>query len=270
MRPSRLVLAVAPFLPIGMLYGVALVLPMAAIVVNAAALGPADWGDLLHSSIVANAVRNTLADSLVIAVAGTVLAYLLAAAIWRAGPSGRVVLIALVIIPFWTSVLVKIVAWQAILRDNGLVNTILLRLGLIDTPLVLLHAPVAVMLAMIQFVLPFAVFPLLGVMLRLDPQLERAADSLGARPIHTFRWVILPLTAPGIAAAFTLILVICAGFYVIPATLGGPADGFVSNVVAVYALQLVDFNTASAIGVVLVIAVALLSLLYARIARAAA
>jgi ABC-type spermidine/putrescine transport system permease subunit I len=80
--------------------------------------------------------------------------------------------------------------------------------------------------------------------------------------------VILPLTAPGIAAAFMLILVICAGFYVLPATLGGASDGFVANVVAVYALQLVDFNTASAIGVVLVIAVALLSLLYARIARA--
>jgi ABC-type spermidine/putrescine transport system permease subunit I len=269
-QPLRIVFTLAPFLPIAALYGVALALPMAAIATNAAALSPGDWADLLRSSIVAHAVRNTVADSLVIALSGTVLAYMLAAAIWRAGPSGRVVLIALVIIPFWTSVLVKIVAWQAILRDNGVVNTVLLRLGLIDAPLVLLHAPVAVMLAMIQFVLPFAVFPLLGVMLRLDPQLERAADSLGAGPIQTFRWVILPLTTPGIAAAFTLILVICAGFYVIPATLGGPADGFVANVVAVYALQLVDFNTASAIGVVLVITVMLLSLLYGRVARSAA
>jgi putrescine transport system permease protein len=153
------VLLLAPFLPIAALYGVALVLPMAAIVTNAAALSAADWGDLLRSPIVAHAVHNTVVDSLIIAVAGTVLAYLLAAAIWRAGPSGRVVLIALVIIPFWTSVLVKIVAWQAILRDNGVVNTILLRLGLIDAPLVLLHAPVAVMLAMIQFVRDAAAGP---------------------------------------------------------------------------------------------------------------
>jgi ABC-type spermidine/putrescine transport system permease subunit I len=261
---------VAAFVPVTLLYGIALVLPMATIVRYSSALGLRGWLDLLQSSIFVHAVSNTVVDSLVIAVIGSTLAYLLAGAIWRAGPSGRVILIALVVIPFWTSVLVKIVAWQAILRDNGVVNTILLRLGLIDAPLILLHARDAVMLAMIQFVLPFAVFPILGVMLRVDPQLERAADSLGASRWRAFRWVILPLTAPGIAAAFTLIVVICFGFYVIPATLGGPADGMIANVVALYALQLVDFNTASAIGLVLVVAVLLLSLLYSRTSRAAA
>jgi ABC-type spermidine/putrescine transport system permease subunit I len=167
-------------------------------------------------------------------------------------------------------VLVKIVAWEAILRDNGLLNTVLLRLGLIATPLVMLHASTAVILGMIQYVLPFAVFPILGVLLRLDPQLELAADSLGAGPLRSFCLVVLPLSAPGILAAFMLIFVICTGFYVIPAALGSPADGMIANVVAVYALQLVDFNEASAIGLVLVVAVLLLTVLYNRISRATA
>lgn len=266
----RCVMMLAPFAPIAILYGLALALPLGTIVSNGLALGLGDWADLLQAPIFTHAVRNTVRDSLVIAVVGTVLAYMLAASIWRAGAALRVVLIALVIIPFWTSVLVKIVAWQAILRDNGLVNSVLLGWGLITAPLVLLHASTAVMLGMIQYVLPFAVFPILGVMLRLDPQLELAADSLGATPWRAFRLVILPLTMPGIIAAFTLTFVICAGFYVIPAALGGPADGMIANIVAVYALQLVDFQSASAIGLVLIVAVVLLSVLYNRVSRAIA
>ncbi len=269
-RPVRWATALAPFVPILALYGLALALPLIVIVANGLSLTAVEWHDLMQEPIFTHAVRNTVIDSAVIAVTGTVLAYTLAAAIWRASPSWRIILIALVIIPFWTSVLVKIVAWQAVLRDNGLVNTVLLRLGLIDTPLVLLHANTAVMLGMIQYVLPFAVFPILGVMLRLDPQLELAADSLGASPWRAFRMVILPLTVPGIVAAFMLIFVICTGFYVIPATLGGPADGMIANVVAVYALQLVDFQEASAIGLVLIVAVLLLTVLYNRVSRATA
>ena len=159
----------------------------------------------MQEPIFTHAVRNTIIDTLSISIAGTLLAYALAAAIWRAGPALRTILIALVIIPFWTSVLVKIVAWNAILRDNGLVNTVLLDLGLIHAPLVLLHAQTAVILGMTQYVLPFAVFPILGVLMRLDPQLEQAADSLGAGPLRAFCSVILPLSAPGIIAAFMLI-----------------------------------------------------------------
>ena len=270
MRAIRCAGRVAPFLPVAVLYGVALALPLATIIGNAMSLTGAEWLDLLQEQIFIHAVRNTVVDSLVISAVGTLLAYALAAAIWRAGPSWRAILIALVIIPFWTSVLVKIVAWEAILRDNGLLNTILLRLGLIAAPLVMLHASTAVILGMIQYVLPFAVFPILGVLLRLDPQLELAADSLGAGPLRSFCLVVLPLSAPGILAAFMLIFVICTGFYVIPATLGGPADGMIANVVAIYALQLVDFNEASAIGLILVAAVLLLTLLYNRVSRATA
>lgn len=266
-RTLRFATLAAPFLPITALYGVALALPIATIIANALSLSGSGWLGLLQEPIFTHAVRNTVIDSLAISVAGTLLAYLLAAAIWRAGPALRTVLIALVIIPFWTSVLVKIVAWNAILRDNGLVNTILLDLGLIHTPLILLHARTAVVLAMTQYVLPFAVFPILGVLMRLDPQLEQAADSLGAGPLRAFCSVVLPLSAPGIIAAFMLIFVICAGFYVIPATLDSPADGMIANVVAIYALQLVAFHEASAIGLMLVAAVLLLTLLYTRASR---
>lgn len=266
-RPLRYAAQVVPFLPITALYGVALALPIATIIANALSLSGPGWLELLREPILTHAVRNTIIDSLAISVVGTLLAYVLAAAIWRAGPALRAILIALVIIPFWTSVLVKIVAWDAILRDNGLVNTILLDLGLINASLVLLHARTAVILAMIQYVLPFSVFPILGVLMRLDPQLEQAADSLGAGPLRAFCSVVLPLSTPGIVAAFMLSFVICAGFYVIPATLGSPADGMIANVVAIYALQLVAFHEASAIGFMLVAAVLLLTLLYTRASR---
>src|SRR5271168_3727847 len=104
--PVRWATALAPFVPILALYGLALALPLIAIVANGLSLSAAEWHDLLQEPIFTHAVRNTVIDSAVIAVIGTVLAYTLAAAIWRASPSWRMILIALVIIPFWTSVLV--------------------------------------------------------------------------------------------------------------------------------------------------------------------
>jgi ABC-type spermidine/putrescine transport system permease subunit I len=122
----------------------------------------------------------------------------------------------------------------------------------------------AMVIGMIQFALPFAIFPILSVMLKMDRQLEKAAESLGGSSVSVFLHVIFPLTMPGIIASALLVFVICTGFYVIPATLGAPRDQLLANIVALYALELLDFRTASAIGVILIFLVGCLTVLYQR------
>ena len=189
--------------------------------------------------------------------------------IWRGGPIKRTVLTTIVVIAFLTTVLVKIVAFNALLRDNGVLNAMLLSLGVIREPWHLFPGKVAMIVGMIQFAVPFAIFPILGVMVRIDDRVERAAESLGAPPWRVFLHVVLPLTMSGVIAAALLVFVICTGFYVIPATLGTPRDQLLANVVALYALQLVDFNVASAGAIVLVVAVGALTVFYQRAERAA-
>jgi ABC-type spermidine/putrescine transport system permease subunit I len=147
-------------------------------------------------------------------------------------------------------------------------DTALSALGLIDKPLHLFPGQLAMVIAMVQFAMPFAIFPILGVMVRLDKRIEQAAQSLGARPWRIFVHVVLPLTMPGVVAAALLVFVICTGFYLIPAALGTPHDQLLANVVALYALQLVDFKTASAVAMVLVVVVAILTMLHQRVERA--
>lgn len=252
------------FLPIVGLYTAAMLLPLVITVRNSIALGGSGWISTIEDRLFIHASINTAVYSLVITCLTIVLAYTVAAAIWRSGRIGRIILTSVVLLSFWTSVLVKIVAWNALLRNNGIFNAFLVSIGAIDVPLRLFPGAPAVILGMIQYVLPFAVFPILGVMLRLDRRLEDAAASLGSTPYRIFRHVIFPLTLPGVIAAALLVFVICTGFYVIPATLGSPSNLMIANVVALYALQLVNFHVASAVAVMLLVIVTLLTILYQR------
>jgi ABC-type spermidine/putrescine transport system permease subunit I len=256
-------------LPVFALYAGGLLLPLGITVRRAFDLGWKGWGDLFANSLFSGAALNTLIDSTEITVVAVLLAYTLAAAIWRSGPVMRAALTTGVVIAFLTTVLVKIIAFNALLRDNGVLNALLLWLGVISEPWHLFPGKPAMIVGMIQFAVPFAIFPILGVMVRLDDRIERAAESLGASPWRVFLHVILPLTMPGVIAAALLVFVICTGFYVIPATLGTPRDQLLANIVALYALQLVDFNVASAVAIVLVVVVGVLTVFYQRAERAA-
>lgn len=251
------------------LYAIGLLLPLGITLQRAVDLGWKGWSDFLVNSLFTGAALNTFIDSTEITVISVLLAYTVAAAIWRSGAIMRTVLVTIVVIAFLTTVLVKIVAFNALLRDNGVLNAVLLWLGVINEPWHLFPGEPAMIIGMVQFAMPFAIFPILGVMVRLDDRVERAAESLGASPWRVFLHVVLPLTMPGVIAASLLVFVICTGFYVIPATLGTPRDQLLANVVALYALQLVDFNVASAGAIVLVIAVGALTVLYQRAERAA-
>lgn len=165
-----------------------------------------------------------LARSFAVAVVSTgvclVLAFPLAISITRAGRRKNL-LLALVMLPFWTSLLIRTYAWMFLLRDTGLVNTLLMRAGLISEPLPLLYNWGAVVLGLVYAHLPFMVLPLYAALERQEPDLLEAAADLGARDWQAFWRVTLPLAAPGIRAGVLLVFIPCLGAYLIPDLLGG-------------------------------------------------
>ncbi len=149
------------------------------------------------------------------------LGYPLAFAIARARQPWRNLLLLLIILPFWTSFLLRVYAWMGVLGDHGLINTLLLWLGLIRHPLKILYTDLAVYLGILYSYLPYMVLPLYASLERLDPDLHEAAADLGAAPLTVFRDITLPLSLPGIIAGSMLVFIPAIGEFVIPSLLGG-------------------------------------------------
>ena len=185
------------------------------------------------------------------------LGYPMAYAIAHAHGARRQLLLFLVMLPFWTSFLIRVYAWIAILEPNGLLNDFLIGLGLISAPLPLLNNQFSVELGLVYSYLPFMILPIYGSLAALDQSLVEAAADLGARPLQVFRAVILPLTLPGIAAGSLLVLVPAVGEFVIPDLLGGPDTLMIGKVLWDEFFNNRDWPVAAAIAVVLVAALAL-------------
>ncbi len=164
----------------------------------------------------------------------------------------------LVILPFWTSFLVRIYAWIFLLRDTGLVNGILQAMGLTHNPLPLLYNDGAVILGLVYGYLPFMVLPLYSILERLDPFLVEASADLGARPITTFWKVILPLCSPGIRAGIVLVFIPCLGAFLVPDLLGGGKSIMIGNIVQNQFTTARDWPFGSALSLVLMGVVMLL------------
>ncbi|MBA3877245.1 MAG: ABC transporter permease [Anaerolinea sp.] len=156
-----------------------------------------------------------------------------------------------VLLPFWSSLLVRTYAWQVILRDTGIINTFLLDMRLIDEPIPLIRTTLGVMLGMSQILLPFMVLPIYAVMRRIDPEYTRAAANLGAPPFAAFRRVFLPLSLPGVLAGSLLVFVLALGFYITPALLGSPKDTMISQFIASAVQQRLDWGIGSTMAVIL-------------------
>jgi spermidine/putrescine transport system permease protein len=170
----------------------------------------------------------------------------------------------LVILPFWTSFLVRIYAWIFLLRDTGLINGVLQSLGLTHSPLPLLYNDGAVILGLVYGYLPFMVLPLYATLERLDPFLIEASSDLGARPMTTFWNVILPLCAPGIRAGTVLVFIPCLGAFLVPDLLGGGKSIMIGNIVQNQFTTARDWPFGSALSLVLMAIVMLLLLLAMR------
>ncbi|HTC09198.1 MAG TPA: ABC transporter permease [Acetobacteraceae bacterium] len=245
-------------LPVGLLYGALALLPIAVIL----RLGLRDGGSplraVLRSPLLLRAIENTVVISLLTTVIAVLLGLLLAAAVWRAGPRLRAVLWACILLPFWTGVLIKNFAWASLLQDNGVVNTLLQTLGLADAPVTLLHNRFAVIVGMVHYVLPYAVFPIYTTLRAIDPALERAARSLGAGRRGVIWWVVLPLARSGLSNAALLVFIISCGFFITPVILGAPSDLMIANLVDYYVHDLVDFDRAAALSLLILAAIAAL------------
>lgn len=185
-------------------------------------------------------------------VLGYPLAYLMA----TTGPRARLILAALIMIPFWTSVLVRTLAWVVLLGRNGIINQTLLDWGLIERPLPLVFNYIGVQIGMVHVLLPFMVLPLYAVMARIDPGLVTAARSLGASPLRAFLEVFAPLSLPGVVAGASLVFLMALGFYVTPALLGGPSEITVATLIEIMVRDLLDWGSGAALGLLLLAGVA--------------
>lgn len=187
--------------------------------------------------------------TLVCVLLGYPVAYLLSQLPQRAAG----ILMIFVILPFWTSVLVRTYAWLVILQRTGLVNTWLIDAGLIAEPLSLVHNMLGTVIGMVHVMLPFLILPLYASMKAIDPVYMRAAANCGATPAQAFRQVFLPLSLPGLAAGVGLVFVLCLGYFVTPALLGGGRVAMwamqIANNISVYG----NWGAASALGVVLLV-----------------
>jgi putative spermidine/putrescine transport system permease protein len=157
-----------------------------------------------------------------------------------------------VLLPFWSSLLVRTFAWQVLLRDTGVINRFLLDLGLISEPLTLIRTTGGVIIGMSHILLPFMVLPMYAVMRRIDPEYGRAAANLGASPLSAFLRIFLPLSLPGVLAGSLLVFVLALGFYITPALLGGLRDQMISQLIVQQIQQRLDWGFGTAMSVLLV------------------
>ena len=192
-----------------------------------------------------------------------VLGFPLALFISRAGNRKNLYL-SLVILPFWTSFLVRTYAWMFLLRDTGLINTVLQKLGLIHNPLPLLYNDGAVILGLVYGYLPFMVLPLYATLERLDRNLLEAAADLGAKPWVALTRVVIPLSAPGIRAGAILVFIPCLGAYLTPDLLGGGKTVMIGNLIQNQFTTARDWPFGSAVSLTLMAIVLVLLLVFAR------
>jgi ABC-type spermidine/putrescine transport system permease subunit I len=174
----------------------------------------------------------TARTALVVTLAALLLGYPVALALVRAPPLTATIILVLILLPFWTSVLVRSYAWMVVLGRHGLLNELLIASGVIGSPLRMLNTPLAVHIAMIHILLPYMILPIAASLRQIDTALPRAAAGLGAAPFTVFARIVLPLSVPGVAAGVLLVFVQSLGFYITPALVGGPRDLMLSMLIA--------------------------------------
>jgi putrescine transport system permease protein len=223
---------------------------------------------LLDDPFYIEAVLRSLRVAAVSATLCLLVGYPMALAIARAPERWRNTLLMLVILPFWTSFLLRVTAWIGLLQDQGWINGALMGLGLIAEPIPLLYTDLAMYLGITYCYLPFMVLPLYASLSRLDPALLEAAGDLGARPWRAFLAVTLPLSLPGVLAGFLLVFIPAVGEFVIPELLGGPGAQLIGRVLWTEFFQNRDWPLASALAVALLVALVLpIALFQARVSR---
>ncbi len=208
--------------------------------------------------IYVDVLARTLFISASVTLLCLVLGFPVAWLLTRVGEKTADVLLVLVLLPFWTSLLVRTAAWVVVLQREGMVNALLMRLGLIAEPLTLIYNRTGVLVAMTHVLLPFMILPLYSVLKGIAPQYLRAAASLGAPPVTAFVRVYLPLAAPGVAAGSLMVFILALGYYITPALVGGGSDQMLSYFVATYTTDTGNWGLAAALGLLMLVTTLLL------------
>lgn len=209
------------------------------------------YAGLLEAPVYLKVLGNTMRIALIATLANVAIGYPLALWMRGLGHRARMIALALVVLPFWVSILVRTYAWIVVLGNGGLVNRGLQWSGLTDAPVSFLYNELGVTIGMANVLLPFLVLPLFAAMIRIDDRLLQAAASLGAPP-HTIFWkVFFPLTLPALAAGTLLVFILCLGFYVTPAILGGGRVPMISNLLDTLINRIPRWEQASAISTIL-------------------
>ncbi|HEY9144426.1 MAG TPA: ABC transporter permease subunit [Arenimonas sp.] len=216
-------------------------------------INTANYLFLVRDSLYVKAYLSSLEIAVVATFLCLLIGYPIAYGISRMDPATRNVALMLVILPSWTSFLIRIYAWVGILKNNGLLNNALIGMGLIDEPLAILHTPVAVYIGIVYAYLPFMVLPLYANLVKHDHRLIEAATDLGAPPWKAFLSVTLPLSKAGIIAGSMLVLIPVVGEFVIPEMLGGPDTLMIGRVLWQEFFNNRDWPVASAVAIVMLV-----------------
>src|SRR5262245_43235815 len=215
-------------------------------------VGLQNFKQLIETPVYLKALWNTIVISGSVTLVCVLLGYPLAYTMAHAGERLRRLLIFVVLIPFWSSILVRTFAWMVLLQQRGLINkTLVDYLGLIETPLTLIYNRTGVLIGISHILLPFMILPLYGVLSRIEPSLTQAAASLGAPPVRNFLRVYLPLSLPGLLAGSVLVFVMGLGYYITPALLGGPTDTMIAQLIEMQVADFGNWGLAAALSVVL-------------------
>lgn len=261
---ARHVLLLGPML---MLLAVAYLLPFLGVMEWSVTLPEPGLGQYvvaLTDPLVLGVIWRTLRICAIVTVISVAAAYVLTLIWVRGGPVARLAAELCILIPFWISVLTRAFGWLALLSNKGIINTWLLHLGVISEPLALVRNEFGVVVGMVHFLIPFAVFPLASAMRSVDERVLMAARGMGASRARIFWQVFVPMTKAGILGAALLVFVFGLGFFITPAILGGGRSVMVAELIYLRIFQSPDWGLGSAISVILMVAVGLLLALMMR------
>lgn len=256
---------IAPALALMLIFYLLPVLSVLTISFSEPEPGLGNYAMLLDNAAIHRVLMTTLRITLITSAVTLVLGYFVAYGLATATPKVRAVLMFGVILPLWVSVLIRSFAWIAILRRQGVVNSALTGLDLIDRPLNLLYNEFAVSVGMVHFMLPYAILPLYATMRGIDSRLIAAARSLGASRWQAFRDVFLPLSRPGIIGALVLVFIYSLGFFATPAILGGGRTRMIAEYMSWLIHDRVMWGPATMLATMLVLTILVLLLILGRL-----
>jgi ABC-type spermidine/putrescine transport system permease subunit I len=258
LAPATLLVLLAFAVPLARLVGISFSAPA----------GPfAAYAHVLGDDIYARVFVNTFVIAVVVTVIALLIAFPVAFALTRLSRTWRAVVFACVLLPLWISVLVRTFSWMLVLERNGPINRLLVSSGVVDQSLQLLFNHTGVLIGMVHVLLPYSVLPIYAALVRVDPNLLRASEGLGASAVTTFMRVLFPLSLRGVATAATFTFLLALGFFVTPALLGGASSLTLSMLIDGFVSERLDWPLAAAASVVLLVAALVVVALASRFVR---